>query len=182
MSMSCCMCEPTEKAQSLGDDTHAVGTGARTAHLVWSFMSVGCKPGPSIGARTRTRADMNVRPRPFAQRTGKEKEGERGRERETEGWMLDATTHIHVCRVFCNGSSVGLDHAFGRWTELYARLSTATLRVRMTEERVQQNMAQMRKIQIAQVQFMVDLESTRQRHVQATNAAQEATNAACGHL
>ena len=24
MSMSCCMCEPMETAQSLGDDTHAV--------------------------------------------------------------------------------------------------------------------------------------------------------------
>ena len=41
-------------------------------------------------------------------------------------------------------------------------------------------MVQMRKIQIGQMQFMVDLES-RQRHVQATNAPQEATNAAGGH-
>ena len=38
MSMSCCMCEPMETAQSLGDDTHAVvtqpkvGTRARTSH------------------------------------------------------------------------------------------------------------------------------------------------------
>ena len=43
------------------------------------------------------------------------------------------------------------------------------------------NMVQMRKIQIGQMQFMVDMESTRQRHVQATTAAQEATNAAGGH-
>ena len=40
-----------------GDDTHAVGhtakvgTRARTAHLVWFLMSVGCEPGPSTGAR-----------------------------------------------------------------------------------------------------------------------------------
>ena len=44
-----------------------------------------------------------------------------------------------------------------------------------------QNMVQMRKIHIGQMQFMVDLESTRQRNVQATNAAQEVTNAAGGH-
>ena len=29
--MSCCMCEPTETAQSLGDDTHAVVKRPRTA-------------------------------------------------------------------------------------------------------------------------------------------------------
>ena len=39
----------------------------------------------------------------------------------------------------------------------------------------------MRKVQIGQMQFMVDRESTRQRHVQVTNAAQEATNEAGGH-
>ena len=33
-------------------------------------------------------------------------------------------------------------------------------------------MVQMRKVQTGQMQFMVDLQSTRQRHVQATNAAQ----------
>ena len=80
MSMSCCMCEPMETAQSLGDDTHAVVLGPMWASehglhcVVWSLLSVGCKPGPSISARTRTRADVNVRPRPLAQRTGKEKE------------------------------------------------------------------------------------------------------------
>ena len=39
----------------------------------------------------------------------------------------------------------------------------------------------MRKVQIGQMQFMVDRLSTRQRHVQVTNAAQEATNEAGGH-
>ena len=69
MSMSCCMCEPMETVQSLGDDTHrviaqatrALEHGPRTD--VWSLMSVGGKPGPSIGAQTRTRAKMNVRHR-----------------------------------------------------------------------------------------------------------------------
>ena len=56
---------------SLGDDTHAVGytakvcTRARDTHRVWSTVSVGCEPRPSIGARTRTRAEVNVRPRPL---------------------------------------------------------------------------------------------------------------------
>ena len=52
MSMSCCMCELMETAQSLCDDTcrgctAKVGMRARTAHLVWFLMSVGCEPGPS---------------------------------------------------------------------------------------------------------------------------------------
>ena len=42
-------------------------------------------------------------------------------------------------------------------------------------------MVQMRKVLIGQTQFMVDRPSTRQRHVQATNAPQEATKAAGGH-
>ena len=88
MPMSCCMCEPMETAQSLGDDTHAVAMGPMWAGehglhcVVWSLMSVGCKPGQSTGARTRTRANVSVRPRPLAQRTGKEKERGRGIERK----------------------------------------------------------------------------------------------------
>ena len=35
---------------------------ARTTHRVWCNASVGCEPGPLVGARTRTRASMNVRP------------------------------------------------------------------------------------------------------------------------
>ena len=69
MFMSCCMCEPMETAQSRGDHTHEAATRtkgrerARTAHWVFLFfMSVGGKPGPSTSARTRTWADLNVRP------------------------------------------------------------------------------------------------------------------------
>ena len=51
----------------------------------------------------------------------------------------------------------------------------------MTEESGADIMVQMRKALIGQMQLMVDLESTRRRHVQATKSAQEATNAAGGH-
>ena len=57
--MFCCMCEPMETAQSLGDDPHAVGTQPKWARehgphsLCGPLLSVGCKPGPSTGARTR---------------------------------------------------------------------------------------------------------------------------------
>ena len=55
MSMSWCMCEPLETAQSLGDDTHAVGHTAKvgTRARLCPLVSVGCKPGPSIGAREK---------------------------------------------------------------------------------------------------------------------------------
>ena len=66
MSTSCCMCEPMEAPQSLDErDTAKVGTRARTAHKVRSFMSVGWKLSPSTRARTRNPAKMNVRPRPL---------------------------------------------------------------------------------------------------------------------
>ena len=67
-SAFCCMCEPMETAQSPGDDTHAAvnigqeGVGARTTRRVGSFVSMGCRPGPSIGAQTSTRAKASVRP------------------------------------------------------------------------------------------------------------------------
>ena len=40
MSMTCCVCEATEMEQSLGDDTHAVGTRPKWArehglHTKW---------------------------------------------------------------------------------------------------------------------------------------------------
>ena len=62
------MCEPMETAQSPGDDTHAAvntgqeGVGARTTRRVGSFVSMGCRPGPSIGAQTSTRAKASLRP------------------------------------------------------------------------------------------------------------------------
>ena len=51
-----------------------VGTRARATHRVWSSASVGGKPGPSIGARHKDAGKHERRPRPLAQRTGKEKE------------------------------------------------------------------------------------------------------------
>ena len=71
MSMSCCMCEPVETAQSLwryhkfGSYTAKVGTRARIAHRVWSTVSVGGKPGSRTCALTGTRAKVKARPRPL---------------------------------------------------------------------------------------------------------------------
>ena len=92
MSMSCCMREAMETAQSPDDDNHAVGTRpkwarAPTTHFVCSNVSVGCEPGLSTCAQTRTRANVNIGPRPLAQRTGKEKKRKRIREREKERKM-----------------------------------------------------------------------------------------------
>ena len=76
MSMSCCMCKPMETAQSLGDDTHAVGARPKWAseHGIHTecgpVVSIGCKPGPSTSARTRTWAEVNVRPQPLEIKTG----------------------------------------------------------------------------------------------------------------
>ena len=55
----CCICEPMETAQSFGDDTLVVVTRPKGREstdyaLVWSLVSVVGKPGPSMGARTRT--------------------------------------------------------------------------------------------------------------------------------
>ena len=60
-------------------------------------MSVGCEPGLSTYAQRRTRANVNIRPRPLAQRTGKEKkriresekERKRQREKKREGRRRD---------------------------------------------------------------------------------------------
>ena len=70
MTMSSCMCEPMETAQSLGEDTHAVVTRLK------GHQSTDCTVcGPwrrwleslahAMRARTRTRANVNVRPRPL---------------------------------------------------------------------------------------------------------------------
>ena len=91
MSMSCCMCEPMETAQSLGDDTHAVATTAkvgrraRTAHRVMcSLVSVGCKPGPSIRARDKDAGERECEtPTPCATYRQREKKKEK-REKEQE--------------------------------------------------------------------------------------------------
>ena len=65
-----------ETAQSSGDDTHAavnIGqerVGARTTRRVGSFVSMGCRPGPSIGAQTSTRTKASVRPGHLVHQTG----------------------------------------------------------------------------------------------------------------
>ena len=70
MTMSSCMCEPMETAQSLGDDTHAVVTRLKEHQ---STECTVCGPwrrwveslAHPMRARTRTRANVNVRPRPL---------------------------------------------------------------------------------------------------------------------
>ena len=54
-------------------DTHVVVTRPKEREstdyaLVWSLVLVVGKPGPSIGARTRTWAEVKVRPRPLSER------------------------------------------------------------------------------------------------------------------
>ena len=78
--MSCCRCEPVETAGSLGGDTHAVGTRpkwAREARTAQSAVPL-CRWGASLAHRqvleTRTRAEVNVRPRLLMQQTTKETE------------------------------------------------------------------------------------------------------------
>ena len=84
--MSCCMCEPMETAQSLGDDTHAVGHTAKvgtraraTQRVLCVLVSVGCKPGPSIGARDK---DSGYRERKTPTPCATYRQRERGRKEE----------------------------------------------------------------------------------------------------
>ena len=69
--MSCCMCEPTETAQSLSDDTHAVATRPKWAreHGLHAVCGLLRRWVASLAHRkvleTRTRANVNVRPRPL---------------------------------------------------------------------------------------------------------------------
>ena len=58
---------------SLCADTYVVvtrpnGRESTDYALVWSLVSVVGKPGPSMGARTRTWAEVKVRPRPLCER------------------------------------------------------------------------------------------------------------------
>ena len=57
-------------------------------HLMWSIASVGCEPGPSTSARTRTWAEVNVRPRPSLMGAG---------EKTKTSARQDHTVVVHVC-------------------------------------------------------------------------------------
>ena len=50
------------------------GHGEHGPLRVCSLVPVGCEPGPSIGARARTRAKVNVRLRPLARKDNRQKE------------------------------------------------------------------------------------------------------------
>ena len=76
MPMSCCMCELEETAQSLRADTNEVAAREHQCSIVTGtsvllnmvFLSMGGMLGTSAGARTRTWAEVNVRPRPLENR------------------------------------------------------------------------------------------------------------------
>ena len=57
------------RRHTCGGNTVKAGTRARDTHDMWSSSSVGCELGPSTSARTRTRAEVNVRPRSLVQKT-----------------------------------------------------------------------------------------------------------------
>ena len=83
--MSCCMCEPTETAQSLGDEAHAAVKRPKSAsehglHTKCGFR----KYSPLIGVQTRTRANLNVRPRHLVYDKAKSR-GRRRKQRKEEG-------------------------------------------------------------------------------------------------
>ena len=82
MTMSSCMCEPMETAQSLGDDTHAVvtrlkGHQSTDCTVCGSWRRCVESLAHQMRARTRTRANVNVRPRPLVE-TNKPKNIEKG--------------------------------------------------------------------------------------------------------
>ena len=63
-----------------------MGLRARTTHKVWFSASVGCDLGPSTRARTRTRANVNVRPRHLA--------NEQANKRKTIWWRCMRVLHM----------------------------------------------------------------------------------------
>ena len=63
ISMSCCMCEPLETAQSLLAMTHMRWLSDKRGHE--STESLGCELGPWTCAQTGTRAKVKARPRPL---------------------------------------------------------------------------------------------------------------------
>ena len=89
--MSCCMCEPKETAQSLGDDTHAVVKRPRWAseygQHTWCGLYVGGRKAWLTTYRQREREREKGKNRERERKQGKiegKREKERERERETE--------------------------------------------------------------------------------------------------
>ena len=85
--MSFCMCEP-RRLPSLTAMTHAVVAQRKWArehglHRVWSFVSVGCEPGPLIGARTRTWENERKTPFPCVETNRQNSEATAKTEQQT---------------------------------------------------------------------------------------------------
>ena len=133
MTMSSCMCEPMETAQSPGDDTHAVVTRLK------GHQSTDCTVcGPwrrwveslahPMRARTRTRANMNVRPRPFVKtnrhKTARSEEETRIQELtpapHNTQYTAQPITTTHLTEATTNKETLALvsDHFFfSRWRQ-----------------------------------------------------------------
>ena len=112
------MCEPMETAQSHGDDTHAVGARPKWARehglqRVWSLVSVGCEPGPSIGAPTRTWAKVNVRPQSLVWKQTGRNQKQRQRQNNTRQEMSHGQGQTRLRNTGVRASSlVGLPQVF----------------------------------------------------------------------
>ena len=64
--MSCCMCEPTETAQSLGDDAHAVATRPKWAREHGTQSVVLCVCGLRAGLQAVVDRVVHVRTQLFS--------------------------------------------------------------------------------------------------------------------
>ena len=117
-SASCYTRDPMETAQSVGDDAHAgvnmawVCVGARTAHRVKSFVSVGRRPGLSVGAQTRTRAQVTVGPGHLVRQTGAKttKDKEKLRLKQKNRKDNAVKDFLNPCRAFWEEGSLRCQH------------------------------------------------------------------------
>ena len=85
MTMSCCVCEPTEKAQSVGDDTHAVVAPKWAPEHV---LRTGVRSVWSVGW---TKA--KVRPRPLMTTTRRDDVKQTQVKKNTQHTCTDTTAH-----------------------------------------------------------------------------------------
>ena len=78
--MSCCLCEPTETAQSLGEDTHAAVKRPKRAVKVWPFCMSGFTKKSTDRCSDKDAGKHERKTPTPCGRTGKENEKEKGKE------------------------------------------------------------------------------------------------------
>ena len=97
MSMSCCMCEPMETAQSLGDDTHAV---AIRPNMAMRARTAQCCVVPPVGGLQAwpidrcSNKDAGQRERETPTPCATFRQRERGRERKKESEGFSEITEV----------------------------------------------------------------------------------------